>query len=154
MTLRIPSWLVIAAATLAIAALVFFGVRLVFGSSLSADDAEETIRGYFSALAEGDGEEACSKLTDDAITELEAQIEEQGAGILGENCEEFVGQVAKDPLVRNAGLEDVEVEDVDVSGDTATVTVEGANTAIQLESDGGEWRISDDTIRESFLLNL
>jgi hypothetical protein len=41
-------------------------------------------------------------------------------------------------------------ESSELSGDTATVRLEGANTDVRLEKEDGEWKISRATLEESF----
>lgn len=93
---------------------------------------------FAEAVADGDGDAACERLTEDAQEEI-AQ---------GQDCEdviEFVSGALDDE--DKDELRDIEPEDVEVDGDTATATipevVEGGEDEIELVREDGDWLISD-----------
>jgi hypothetical protein len=103
-----------------------------------------TVEGYFSALAGGEYEDACSKLAASARRDAA----EYAASTLPEvgtlKCDEIFEQVFS--LADESDLErlnDVSVEKVEITGDRATVTVRNAPQQAKLAKIGGEWKISE-----------
>ena len=87
---------------------------------------EDKITAAIETFANG-GPDACDVLTDEYVEELAGGREE---------CPEQAGEVEE---------LDVEVENVQVDGDTATAdaTAEGETAIIELEKDGDDWKISN-----------
>lgn len=121
------------------------------GGDGGGDDSEavaEAMRAYLTAYSEGDGAEACTHLTEGAqqalaesaktgetsCAEALSRPSDQGAELLG-------------PLI-----EGIDAEDVTVDGDTATLTIEGAQVPATLERVNGEWLVTEGYVRESFQL--
>jgi hypothetical protein len=119
------------------AAVVAYYVIEPFQPTVGDPDVTATFQDYFEAVADGDGDTACGLLTEDAQSEI---LEEVGGG----DCEEAVEQ-AEEELNddQKDELRDIEPEEVDVDGDRATISVEGADGEVELEREDGEWRISD-----------
>lgn len=114
------------------------------GSSGSSDEAaiEETVKGYFHALAHGDGTTACSQLTGDLARRLFEEGLLQLPELAPTSCatviEGLAGSVGGD---ERAALETVEVDRVRVNGSRATATVVGGTQA-ELEKIDGRWYIA------------
>lgn len=92
---------------------------------------------YFGALAGRDYATACLQLGPEAQQDVARITQIPG------DCEdaldvEFEGYSQQEL----ADLRDVPITAVDVSGDTATVTIEGATGPVPLERSGGAWLIS------------
>ena len=101
-----------------------------------SDSPEEVVRDYFKAFADGDGEAACDRLTDDAKREV---VEEFDAASCEDGIEEFADDLddANKDRLRDSGE-----ATVDEHGDTATVFFEGAQRPLELTKSGGDWLIS------------
>lgn len=123
------------------------------GGDGGGDDSEavaESMRAYLTAYSEGDGAEACTHLTDGAQQALAEFATKAGAGA---SCAEILsqpGQQGSDIL--GPLIEGIDSEDVTVDGDTAELTIEGAQVPATLEQVNGEWLITEAYVRESFQL--
>lgn len=112
--------------------------------------AADATRAYLTAYGDGDGAAACSHLTEGAQQALEASAAQQGANA---DCAEILGsggpQTAEflKPLI-----DGIDSEDASIDGDTAEVTIEGANVPVTLENVDGEWLVTEEYVRESFQL--
>jgi hypothetical protein len=101
------------------------------------------IQEYSAAIADGDGGDACDRLTEDAQEQIADEAEGDGS------CEEvielvsgFLNDEQKDDL------RDIEPTDVEIDGDTATATVpevgeQGQEEEVELVREDGDWRISN-----------
>ena len=89
------------------------------------DSDEDKIRAAIATFADS-GEGACAVITDEYIEELFGGAEQ---------CEEEAG---------SGESADVEVDNVQIDGDTATAdgTAEGDTATLTLEKEGDEWKIS------------
>jgi hypothetical protein len=133
------------AATIAVvavaAAVVAYYVIEPFQPTSGDPGVTAAIVDFGEAVADGDGDAACELLTEDA----QDQITE---GAQGQDCEDLIefvsGQLEDDDKDE---LRDIEPEDVEVDGDTATATipevVEGGEEEIELVREDGDWLISD-----------
>jgi hypothetical protein len=139
-----PAWLLTAA-------LAATGAVASCGGS-DEDKVKDTVTGYLSALADGNGDEACRQLTGDARREVA-----DTAGM--PSCQQTISAVAdnlddseKDRL-RDAKIARVKVTKIKrecsklveglCRGPTAIVRVDGADRDVELEqSEGGDWLIS------------
>ena len=128
----------------AVAAIVIaIGVSMCGGADTSSPDA--AVRSYFSAVADGDGEEACAIATEGFRAEAVASV--VGTPSEGESCEEAVGNVPED--ARDV-IDDVAVETAETGADEAVVevTIESGDFpadplrfAVVREEDG--WLLAD-----------
>ena len=101
----------------AIATLVVaIGVAMCGGADTSSPEA--AVRSYFSAIADGNGEEACAIATEEFQQEAAASV--IGTPSEGESCTEAVDNV---PEEAREVIEDVAVEPVDTGADDAVVAV-------------------------------
>lgn len=123
------------------------------GGDGGGDDSEavaESMRAYLTAYSEGDGAEACSHLSQGAQRALAEFATKAGAWA---SCAEILsqpGQRGSDIL--GPLIEGIDSEDVTVDGDTAEITIEGAQVPATLEQVNGEWLITEAYVRESFQL--
>ena len=105
---------------LALAAVATFvvaiGVAMCGGADTSSPEA--AVRSYFSAVADGNGEEACDIATEEF--QQEAALSVIGTPSEGESCVEAVENVPEDA---REVIEDVTVEPVDTGADDAVVAV-------------------------------
>ena len=122
-------------------AVVAYYVVEPFQPTSGDPDVTAAIVDFGEAVADGDGDAACELLTEDAQEEITA-------GAQGQDCEdiiEFVGGALDDD--DKDELRDLEPEDVEVDGDTATATIpeltEGGEEEIELVQEDGDWKISD-----------
>jgi hypothetical protein len=111
------------------------------GSS-DEDKVAESVQAYLGALADGDGEEACSHLSGNGQRELVGFVSQQLPEIGTISCPEVVeqlsGTIGPDEKPR---LEDAEVTNVEINGDAATATIEGATVSPMLVKSGDDWLI-------------
>jgi len=120
-----------------LAALVLALAFAVAGCGGGSDASpEEVTENFYSALADGDADEACGLLSN-------ASAESAAGG--GESCEEGFKQ-ALDSGAAQAALgvaDDIEVGDSEIDGDSATVTVTSGNQEdeVPLIKEDGEWKI-------------
>ena len=103
---------------LAVGAIVVLIVALALSGGPDTSSPEETVKSYFAAVADGDGEEACAIATDE-FREL-AVTSVVGTPSEGETCEEAVANVPDD--ARDL-LGDLEATTTQTEGDTAVVEV-------------------------------
>jgi hypothetical protein len=105
----------------------------------SEEGVSTAIRGYLTALNDGDGRRACRLLDDRGKAALIAFLPSDKASI---DCEVAVGQVRRQivPVRR------FKIEQVSVSGRSATANVEGTDppysSGVLLANQGDGWKIS------------
>jgi hypothetical protein len=93
---------------------------------------------YFNALADRDYATACLQLGPEAQRDVGSLT-----GVRGD-CEDALEVAFEDASDQElAGLRDVPVTAVEISGDGATVTIEGAARPVPLERRGDAWLISE-----------
>jgi hypothetical protein len=106
-------------------------------------DPEETVRAYFEAIVEGDGETACDQLAE----ELRMDIEEAPAArAAGRTCPDVMELAAGlNPDLSADDVEELEI-DVEQDEDRAVATLEnplaGREETIELVQVDGKWRIA------------
>jgi hypothetical protein len=106
-------------------------------------DPEETVRQFFEAIVEQDGEGACDQLSE----ELRADIEQAPAArATGRTCADVMELAAGlNPELGTEDVEELEIE-VEEDGDRAVATLQnplvGREETIDLVQVDGEWRIS------------
>jgi hypothetical protein len=104
---------------------------------------DETVRDYFEAIVEQDGQGACDRLTD----ELRGDIEQSPAArAAGRTCADVMELAAGlNPELAPEDVDQLEIE-VDEDGDQAAATLEsplaGREETIDLVEVDGEWRTS------------
>lgn len=104
------------------------------------DKIRETVEAYFSALADGDGPAACDELTTNARTELVQLGAEAGVGTI--DCEEIADDLSSLIGESDANtLRNAEITEIEINGDEATATVEGATAEPTLVKSGADWQI-------------
>jgi hypothetical protein len=116
------------------------------GGGAPKSDAEavsSVLKDAAKAVAAGDGQKACGYLTPDAQRQLQLQI---GAGALGTtDCATLVkrGTAFMTPLDRKQ-IESLEPANVQVNGTSASATLAGQGTSVQLnlQKSGDDWKIS------------
>jgi hypothetical protein len=117
------------------------------GSSGSDEEQiEATIKNYFAAFADGDGDKSCEQLTDEARENLEKGLEGVGTGKC-EDLPEAMKQLPDEQRNELKKLKDAEVTDIKVTGDTATAvpTLEGERgNEVKLRRVGDDWKIDAD----------
>jgi hypothetical protein len=102
----------------------------------SEGDVRGAIEGYMSALADGDGDEACSHLSGEMKRRL---ADAAGNGSCPEVVEMLAENFGEDDKSK---LKDVEVVDIKIKGDTATAGVKGGDSTAELTKTDGDWLIS------------
>ena len=113
------------------------------GPKSDADAVSQVLRDAAKAVADGDGEKACGYLTPDAQRQAQLQV---GAGALGtSDCATLVkrGTAFLTPLDRKQ-IESLEPTGVQVNGTSASATLAGQGTSMQLnlqKTDDG-WKVS------------
>jgi ketosteroid isomerase-like protein len=104
---------------------------------------EETVRDYFEAIRQMDGEAACAELTDELRQEIE---QTPAAASTGRSCGDLMElALALNPALTQEDVDDLEI-DVSEDGDQAEATfvnplVEREETIDLVEQDG-EWKIA------------
>jgi hypothetical protein len=105
------------------------------------DQVEDTVETYLSAVVEGDGEEACEQLSGRARRQFLDDVREFTAvGTCSETMERITDQLNE---VLRDQLEDAEVGDVTIDGETGTVRLEGSDRRAAMRKVDGEWKIDD-----------
>jgi hypothetical protein len=126
------------AALAAAAALALAGCG---GSGAPSDEAaiKTTVRTYFTAFADGNGSEACDQLSVDT----RAQIADAAKP---KTCAAALTDASRRPEVKQYldGFRKVEVEEVNVAGNDASVKVKaiGQTTTMPLIKVSGDWKIN------------
>jgi hypothetical protein len=107
------------------------------------------IHSYLNAQAQGDGATACGLLTPAAQKQLIDLVVADGKGLITSrpSCSDAVGLVhtfAGTQLL--SAVENARIEQVQVSGDTATARVADGSTfkpqQVRLEKPGGTWKVT------------
>ena len=109
-----------------------------------ASDAESTVSTAVAALARGDAETACERLTPAAERSMLVRLRDNPLlpSITARTCEEGVTKLhAKLSKTVLAVLEDGEVGEAKVDGDNATVPVVGAGVKVRLRKQDDTWYI-------------
>lgn len=103
----------------------------------------ETIETYLSALARGDGQEACDQLTgSQARTMFEGavvQLPELQATSCADALSKLSGSLGGE---EKAALEDAEATNIEVHGDSASAEIVGGTNTATLAQVGDRWLIS------------
>jgi len=114
------------------------GAIVIAGCGESDEDQVRTqVDTIYDTFAEGDGEAACRLVTEEAKTQSQ---EDQGV-----TCEEGVADQARDLTPdQKRRLSNLEISEVKIDGDNATVTVKSDEDqqVIKLKKDGDEWKLA------------
>jgi hypothetical protein len=120
------------------------------GPKTDADAVSQVLKDAAAAVADGDGDKACSYLTPDAQRQAQLQV---GAGVLGEvDCPTLVKRATAfmTPLDRKQ-IESLEPSNVQVNGSSASATMasqagatqaQGVSVQLSLQKVGEDWKIS------------
>ena len=108
---------------------------------------EDTVKTYFNAFLDGDGELACKQLTGEAKREAVDFANKQLPEASIRTCEDAIVEQNKsrgeDEKARNAyGPPKVHTTPRKVTGDTARIEVRGTTVTAELRRSGGRWLIS------------
>jgi len=108
-----------------------------------ADAVAQTVTSAAKAIADQDGDKACGYLTADAQRQA---ILQTGAGVLGQvDCPTLVNRATAflTPLDKKT-IGELQPTNVQVNGGSASVTLAGQGTSIQLnlQKIGSDWKIS------------
>ncbi len=126
-------------------ALLTVGLPTLAGCGGDGDEAAvaNTVETYLSALAKGDGQEACDQLTgSQARKVLEGfvvQLPELQATSCADALSKLSGSLGGE---EKGGLEDAEATNVEIRGDSATAEVVGGTQTVSLTRTDGHWLIS------------
>lgn len=108
-----------------------------------ADAVAQVLKDAVKAVADGDGDKACSYLTPDA--QRQAQLQLNLATFTQHDCPKAVAQVAStltpDERDRLRGLEPANVQ-VNGTSASATMLASGGALRVHLQKDGSGWKIS------------
>jgi hypothetical protein len=117
------------------------------GGGSTGGGQEEQVRaavhGYLTAVAEGDGDAACELLSAASRATVERLAEQVDAEGCVEAFENAVAQAEVDPDAAREVLDGLEIADVDIDGDRATVSIrrDGAEESGALVREDGAWRV-------------
>ena len=108
-------------------------VAVACGSEDDEDQVRSVPENFAAAIVDKDWSEACDQITERAREELE----KAGAVFGGEGCagtlEAVVSQAPRDEVEKQ--FEDLDIKNVKVDGDEATVTVNGEKTRVVKEGE-------------------
>ena len=123
------------------------------GGSSDEDSTATSASDYLEAVADGDGEAACQQLSAEGQTFASQYAASRRLGTL--DCAQAISQLS--PALPHAQLEtyssvsaEIDADDVQLSGSTATVTVPRVNVPIYLEKEGEDWKVSATSIEGTF----
>jgi hypothetical protein len=114
-----------------------------------ADEVKQTVRVFGHAVAQADGERACTVMTSEARQQLGDRLskdagQEPDTYLFGLTCADVVSLAAEqglDPATLKR-VSSTEIESVEVDGDSATVKLRnGGETS--LHKAGGKWRVTE-----------
>jgi len=111
------------------------------GGGGDLEQAQQAVRDYVVAIADGDGDRACARMSEAAQAQLVDEIAEQEprAGI--DSCEQAVGRVSEQLSAQDrAALRDPQV-DVTLNRDKAVASVEDGPSDVTVVKVDGRWLI-------------
>jgi hypothetical protein len=110
---------------------------------------EQVLHSYLHAQTHGDGQAACSLLTESAQRELETVVVQAAKGLLPSqpSCQDAVGLVRTfAPAKLMEGLSNAHISQVRVQGDHATAEITDGTAfspqQVSLQRVGGTWKIA------------
>ena len=107
------------------------------------------IKEYMRAFANGDGDEACDHLTDERREEMEQGLKQVAGEASCDALSKVVDQIEETDPGGLDKLHEIEVEDIKVTGDTATAwpTYHGERAdQAKLRRVDGEWKLDQDPL--------
>ena len=108
------------------------------GGQSDKEQVESTVRDYYTAFADGDGDKACDQLAEQTQQQF---VKAAGA----KSCADALQKAAQRPDVRRFTdrLRSAKVLSVEVKGDNATAKVQaiGTTTSVPLVKQGDSWKI-------------
>lgn len=112
-------------------------------SGTTEQEITKSVRTWTAALSQGDGDSACARMTERARAELAAYAETYTRRPAAPSCPANVKRFfARLTGIPRRQIHDADVDDVEVSGDTATVAMaDGGPNELVLRQDAGGWRI-------------
>ena len=118
-----------------IAALAFGGLGC--GGGGDSDKVKDTVKSFFSALADRDGNKACSLLSKSLVAS--AQV---GGGVCAKSVKAVAAQAVPDN--KRGEARDIDVTDVKIKGSTATAFAKGkkGKRQVTLLKEGGKWKLA------------
>jgi hypothetical protein len=117
------------------------------------EEVTKSVRNWTAALSEGDGDSACTLMTDSGRIELARFAQSFAHTAPTADCQTNVKRFTRklSPQVQRQTL-DADVDDVKVDGSVAIVRMaDGGPTEIRLRKEGGEWRV-DQAFRRGWRL--
>ena len=103
----------------------------------------QTVKGYLSALANGNGAMACSELTGAEARQFLDYVAQQDPQLSPTSCSEAIstlsGSLGGD---ETAKLRNAQLTGIAVTGQSARAHVVGGTTTVHLSKAGGRWYIS------------
>ena len=107
------------------------------------EEITKSVRNWTAALSEGNGEATCARMTPTARAELAAFARTYTRAGPAEDCPRNVRRfTAKLTGIPRRQIHDADVDDIQVSGDTATVEMaDGGPNELVLRQDGDEWHV-------------
>jgi hypothetical protein len=115
------------------------------GGDGGGDDEERITRvvdDYLTALASGNGERACAQLTPGAQKEAVETVTAAFPDAGGMSCEDAIAELSADTdQRRKETMLNPKVEDVAVSGDSATARVKGLSGTARLQRVEDAWKL-------------
>lgn len=113
------------------------------GGGSAEAEIEETIKTYMTALATGDGEEACGQLTGTEARSFPSEAAAYLPELQPTSCRDVIKKLSGSlGGPEKETLESVEVDTIKVKGSSARATIVGGTTAAQLTKEGDRWFIS------------
>lgn len=115
----------------------------LFAPGCGGSEPEDTVRQFFEAIVEQDGDRACEQLSEELRTDIE---QAPAARATGRTCADVMELAAGlNPELGTEDVEDLAIE-VKEDGDRAVATLQnplaGREETIDLVQVDGEWRIS------------
>ena len=124
--------------------LVVFAAGCGNGGGSDLEQAQDAVRDYLTGIAEGDGDRACGRMSDEAQKQFVDRVAEQEPQSGIESCEEAVvrlGELLADEDL--APLRDPQIN-VTLNRDKATASVKDGPSDLTVVKVDGEWLIDAD----------
>ncbi len=120
-------------------------VLLLAGCGDSSPSPEETVSTAISGLSKGDEKKVCAQVSPEGERKLLVVLRDNPLNLVveAESCEEAITKLhAKLSKAIRAAMQDGEVDDAKVTGDTAVVHVPGFGMDVELEKVADKWQIT------------
>jgi hypothetical protein len=113
------------------------------GSTSETAKVEDVVIGYFGDLAEGDGASACERLSGEEARGFYTEIAEEVPELQATSCPDLIDKLAENlGAAEKEQLEEVEIDEAKIEGNSATVTIVGAERPAKLTHEGDRWLIT------------